>query len=370
MKRLITCSDGTWNKPGNIDRGQRVETNVEKMYQCICSYDTSNSRPVPQLKFYDKGIGTGYSVKGNLLGGITGAGIDKNIKDIYTFLILNYVPGDEIYLFGFSRGAYTARSIGGLIRNCGILRPEYIELVDKAYELYRERNEYTAPDSDMMTGFRKQYAWENSTPIKFIGVWDTVGSLGIPLPWYRSFNMKRYQFHDVTLSSSVEHAFQALAIDERRKMFQPALWELSDTVKNDPDHPQEVEQRWFAGVHSNIGGGYADSGLSDIALRWLAGQAHKTGLCYDDKVYKQIKGNPWGELRSSYSALYWFWLPVWRSISLKDDTRQVVDESVLERYREIYQYRPRNLRQYFKQLEKASIKAPVNTRELSMANGE
>ncbi|HEX6427536.1 MAG TPA: DUF2235 domain-containing protein, partial [Niastella sp.] len=136
----------------------------------------------------------------------------------------------------------------------------------------------------------------------------------------------------------------------------------------DPNHPQEVEQRWFAGVHSNIGGGYADSGLSDLALKWLAGQAHKTGLCYDDKEYKQIKGNPWGELRNSYSPLYWFWWPVWRSVTLDDDTRQVIDESVQERFREIYQYRPRNLRQYFKQLEAASAKPHINKRELSMAN--
>ena len=88
MKRLITCSDGTWNKPGNTDRGVRVETNVEKMYQCICTYDTSDGQIIPQLKFYDKGIGTGYSWKSNLMGGVSGAGIDKNIKDIYTFLKL------------------------------------------------------------------------------------------------------------------------------------------------------------------------------------------------------------------------------------------------------------------------------------------
>ncbi|OQP62561.1 hypothetical protein A3860_28125 [Niastella vici] len=346
MKRLITCSDGTWNKPGNIDRGVRVETNVEKMYQCICAYDTANNQIIPQLKFYDKGIGTGYSWKSNLMGGIRGAGIDKNIKDIYTFLILNYEPGDEIYLFGFSRGAYTARSIGGLIRNCGILRPEYIELVDKAYDLYRARDEYTKPESDMMVGFRRQYARENVTPIKFIGVWDTVGSLGIPLPWYRAWNMKKYQFHDVTLSSTVQNAYQALAIDERRRLFAPTLWKVSDTVKNDPNHPQKVEQRWFAGVHSNIGGGYADTGLSDIALQWLSVQAHKTGLCYERKEYEQIKGNPWGELRNSYTPLFWLWPPVWRSITLNDDTNQTIDESVLERFREMYQYRPRNLRKY------------------------
>jgi uncharacterized protein (DUF2235 family) len=348
MKRLIACSDGSWNKSGNTDRGQQVETNVEKMYQCICSYDNSNERSIPQLKFYDKGIGTGYSRKANLFDGITGADIDKNIKDIYTFLILNYQPGDEIYLFGFSRGAYTARSIGGLIRNCGILRPEYIELVDKAYELYRARDEYTSPDSAMMTGFRKQYASENVTPIKFIGVWDTVGSLGIPLPWYSLRNKNRYQFHDVTLSSSVEHAYHALAIDERRKMFAPALWKVSDTVKNDPNHPQQIEQRWFAGVHCNVGGGYTDAGLSNIALKWLARQANKTGLCYDEKEFELIKGNPWGELRKSYTALYWFWLPAWRAITLHDESRQTIDETVLDRFREMYQYRPRNLSKIIK----------------------
>jgi uncharacterized protein (DUF2235 family) len=346
MKRLIICSDGTWNRSGNTDGGQRVETNVEKMYQCICSYDNSNEQPIAQVKYYDRGISAGHSWKAWLPGGITGAGIDKNIKDIYTFLILNYQPGDEIYLFGFSRGAYTARSIGGLIRNCGILKPEYPELIDKAYELYRNREEYTAPGSKMMVGFRKQFAWEDVTPVKFIGVWDTVGSLGIPRPWYRKFNLKRYQFHDVTLSSSVENACQALAIDERRKSFIPALWKLSNTVKKNPNHQQRLEQRWFAGVHSNIGGGYADTGLSNLALKWLAAQAGKVGLCYDDKEYAQIKGNPWGELRNSYTPLYWFWLPVWRPITLHDDTCQTIDESVLHRFREMYQYRPGNLKKY------------------------
>jgi uncharacterized protein (DUF2235 family) len=349
MKRLITCSDGTWNKPGNIDRGQRIETNVEKMYQCICPYSTDNNNAIQQLKYYDEGVGTGFSWKDKLLGGITGAGIDKNIKDLYTFLILNYEPGDQIYLFGFSRGAYTARSVAGLIRNCGMLMPQYLPLVDKAYELYRDRDQYTAPDSDMMTGFRRQYAWENVTPIKFIGVWDTVGSLGIPLPWYKLWNKNKYHFHDVTLSSWVENACQALAIDERRKLFTPTLWQKSNTVKNDPNHPQRMEQRWFAGVHSNIGGGYADTGLSDIALSWLAKKAGEAGLCYDSTVYQKIKGNPWGEMRNSYTPLYWFWLPVWRSINLGDETtNQSIDNTVYDRHREIYKYRPRNLRPFIK----------------------
>jgi uncharacterized protein (DUF2235 family) len=344
MKRLITCSDGTWNKPGNTDRGKPVLTNVERMFQCICEEDTADpEQPVAQLKFYDEGVGTGSALADKLLGGITGAGIDKNIKDVYTFLVLNYEPGDEIYLFGFSRGAYTARSIAGLIRNCGMLKPGYLSLIDKAYELYRDRNKYTAPDSDLMKAFRRQYAWENITPIKFIGVWDTVGSLGIPLPWYKLRNRTKYQFHDVTLSSTVEYACQALAIDERRKLFMPTLWEKSNTVKNDPLHKQKMEQRWFAGVHSNVGGGYVDTGLSDIALNWLVKKAHEAGLCYYPDVVTQIKGDFRGELRNSYSALYWLWFPVWRSIQLNDDTHQFIDDSVWERFSYDQHYMPMNL---------------------------
>jgi uncharacterized protein (DUF2235 family) len=344
MKRLITCSDGTWNKPDNIDRGKPVSTNVERMFQCICHEDTSDpGQPVRQLKLYDEGVGTGTSLADKLLGGITGAGIDKNIKDVYTFLVLNYQPGDEIYLFGFSRGAYTARSIAGFIRNCGMLKPENLPLIDKAYDLYRDRNKYTAPDSDMMESFREHYAWEDITPIKFIGVWDTVGSLGIPLPWYRLKNKSKYKFHDVTLSSTVEYACHALAIDERRRLFEPTLWEKSNTVKNDPLHKQQIEQRWFAGVHSNVGGGYVDTGLSDIALKWLVNKAHVAGLCYHPEEVEQIKCNCQGELRNSFTPMYWFWLPVWRTIQLNDDSHQCIDDSVWERFGNDRNYMPRNL---------------------------
>ncbi|HET7897552.1 MAG TPA: DUF2235 domain-containing protein, partial [Flavisolibacter sp.] len=176
MKRIISCSDGTWNKPGTTDRGIDVKTNVAKLYECICSEGKDGTA---QVKIYDEGVGTGYSRKDRLLGGATGAGIDKNIKDIYEFFVLNYEPGDETYLFGFSRGAYTARSVAGFIRNCGILKKENIHLVDKAYNLYRDRNDYTKPDSDLMKSFRAAYCMRDQSgdsvvPIHFIGVWDTV----------------------------------------------------------------------------------------------------------------------------------------------------------------------------------------------------
>ena len=145
MKRIITCSDGTWNKIGNTDHGVVVQTNVEKMYNCISSKgkDPLTKEDITQLKVYDQGVGTGYSWKDRVIGGTTGAGIDKNIKNMYSFFVLNYEPGDEIYLFGFSRGAYSARSLAGFIRNCGVIKPAYIHLVDKAYDLYRDRNDYS-----------------------------------------------------------------------------------------------------------------------------------------------------------------------------------------------------------------------------------
>src|SRR5579883_605079 len=173
MKRLVVCCDGTWQQLASP-----CPSNVIRLAQSV---KATASDGTPQIVFYDEGIGTDSQAT-KLLSGATGLGIDKNIQDCYRFLSLNYEPGDEIYLFGFSRGAYTARSLAGLIRNTGILKPDFIHLVNKAYDLYRDRNEYTAPNSDLMRAFRQNYSYEDITRIKFIGVWDTVGALGIPLP--------------------------------------------------------------------------------------------------------------------------------------------------------------------------------------------
>ena len=352
MKRLITCSDGTWNSPGITDRGQPVKSNVELIYNCIAS-EADNG--IAQLKVYDAGVGSStYSWKDKINGGTTGAGIDKNIKDVYSFLVLNYAIGDEIYLFGFSRGAYTARSLAGFIRNCGILKPEYLHLIDKAYELYRDRNSYSNPDSDLMVGFKKNYCFEIVTRIKFLGVWDTVGSLGVPLPWYKFYNKERYKFHDVTISSTVDNAFHALAVDERRKLFSPTLWELSNTVKNDPNHPQVMEQRWFPGVHCNVGGGYVDHGLSDLTLDWIITKASEVGLSFDTERFGALdpahlfKGDPNGELRNSRTAMYWFWRPFWRPVKEKKYSNEVIDDSVMSRRKNDPQYAPANLTEFFK----------------------
>jgi uncharacterized protein (DUF2235 family) len=287
------------------------------------------------------------------LGGATGAGLDKNIKDVYQFFMLNYEPGDCLFLFGFSRGAYTARSLAGFIRNCGILKPENIHLLDKAYALYRDRNVYTHPESDLMKSFRATYCLKaekgaNIIPVHFIGVWDTVGALGIPLSVWKMYNQRKYKFHDVKLSSHVCHAYQALAIDERRALFSPTLWEKSDTVKADPNHPQHknMEQRWFAGVHSNVGGGYSDCGLSNLALDWMIRKAQGAGLCFNDPPLIHTRPQDNGELMNSLSFFYRLSGARWRDVKPGDETgNQKVDESVSERWKdERRKYRPPNLK--------------------------
>jgi len=252
MKRIIVCCDGTWNKPGITDRGSIVETNVEKIYDVI---DNSKDLSTAQVKFYGQGVGTGFSRKDQFLGGGTGLGIDRNIQDAYKFIMWSYKSGDELYLFGFSRGAYTVRSLAGLIRNCGVMKPEFLHLVDEAYHLYRDRTSLTHPESDLMKAFKKSYGVEEETKIKFMGVWDTVGALGIPLRWFNGLN-KKYEFHDVKLSSQIKYAYHALAIDERRKIFEPTLWEVSESAVKSGD--QICEQVWFPGVHSNVGGGWLE----------------------------------------------------------------------------------------------------------------
>lgn len=348
MKRIITCSDGTWNKPsaaqkentGDNWKETDVRTNVEKIFNCICPQDKDGN---PQVKAYDAGVGTGYTLKDRFYGGLTGAGIDQNIKDVYTFIVLNYEKGDKLYLFGFSRGAYTARSLAGLIRNCGILKPQHLSLLDSAYELYRNRNKYTSPNSDMMVSFRKNYCHED-TNVHFIGVWDTVGALGIPHPWFG----KRHQFHDTKLSSTIDYAYHALAVDERRRLFSPTLWEVDEKVIADAQHKQVVEQRWFSGVHSNVGGGYPDCSLSNLALKWLMQKAEDTGLCYDEKEAATIKGVCTGKMYNSYTLMYqlfyFVWPPQSREIKPCDPyTRQTIDESVWERWDNDPGYRPENL---------------------------
>jgi uncharacterized protein (DUF2235 family) len=344
MKRLITCTDGTWNKPGDLEGGKSVDSNVCLIYQAIAKEAADGTQ---QIKVYDTGVGSSYGWRDKIMGGTIGKGLDQKIMDMYAFLMLNYEPGDELFLFGFSRGAYTARSLAGFIRNCGILKPQYLHILEKTFALYRDRNAFTAPDSDLMFSFRKNYSIEDITPIHFIGVWDTVGSLGLPLTFLKMYNMEKYKFHDQTLSSTVKNAFHALAIDDRRKLFQPTLWEASKKIVSGQAPAQKCEQRWFPGVHCNIGGGYKDRGLSDRALHWMIEKAEAAGLEFTKDHLSTIHSSSKGILRNSYTTAFWFWHKIWRDIKTGNKLNEDFDHSVKTRLEKDTSYRPKNLKKIF-----------------------
>lgn len=347
MKRLVVCADGTWNEPGEKANGQPCPTNVVKLAQAVCpSY-----QGVVQVVYYHEGVGTHPGID-RILGGVMGVGLSRNIRDIYRFLVQNFEPGDELYLFGFSRGAFTARSLAGMIRKCGVLRKGRIDEVDDAFAFYRR--------SDVKPADAEAVAWRtarsNVTRVKCIGVWDTVGALGIPVTFLRAFAAKRYSFHDVALSTYVDNAFHALAIDEQRKPFLPTLW---DVQTPDPAHPQRVEQAWFPGVHSDVGGGYSESGLSDAALKWMMDRAASCGLGFEPAIVGSVAGNPCDTLHDSMTA--WYRLLGNGVRHIDDPTTQpiayparmeVVGKTALERYdvgcrRGAVRYSPWPLVDYF-----------------------
>jgi uncharacterized protein (DUF2235 family) len=264
MKRLIVCCDGTWNGLSG-----KYPTNVLKLSQAVKTTDPAG---VPQLVYYEEGLGTKWYDR--WVGGAFGWGIDDHITDAYRFLCLNYDPGDEIYCFGFSRGAYTVRSLVGLIYCSGLLNRSNIHKIPAAYQLYRDRE--IRPSNPLAEAFRKEFG--DRVPIAVLGCWDTVGSLGIPdlvpfLPIDRLVN-KKYQFHDTQLSAIIQRAFHAMAIDERRKSFV-----VTHMEKSDKNPGQVVREVWFPGTHGCAGGGTsANRGLSDGALQWMMEQVEASGF--------------------------------------------------------------------------------------------
>ena len=340
-KRLVICCDGTWNTPDQMDRGQIRPSNVVKMARSVVS---TGAEGVTQIVFYDRGVGTDWGLD-RITGGALGQGLTRNIEDAYRFLVNNYDDGDDIYFFGFSRGAYTVRSTAGMIRNSGLLKKIHADVFPQAYELYRSE---THPNDQAAKDFRQEYSWQPR--IKFIGVWDTVGALGVPIRGLRWLTRKKHQFHDVTLSSFVDNAFHALAIDEKRGPLAPTLWEAKNV------DGQTLEQVWFAGVHTNVGGGYADSGLSDIAFRWMATKAQACDLTLDrDYVESVTTPDSDGELRNSKKGWYWLTRSFVRPIGKQTSGYEAVHQSAVTRRQSEAarpsMYKPDNLEAYLRQPE-------------------
>lgn len=324
-KRLIICSDGTWNKP----EGGPV-TNVVKLARSIRPKDPEG---IMQVVFYDWGVGTGGG-SDKITGGAFGKGIDRNIQDAYRFLVHNYAAGDELFFFGFSRGAYTVRSLVGLVRNCGLLKKIHSHRIPDAYAIYRSPD---TPDSRKARRFRERCSRE--AKVDFLGVWDTVGALGIPLKLFGKRNEKKYGFHDTKISSFVLNAYHALAIDEKRKPFRPTIWKTKKGRKNSA-------QVWFAGVHSDVGGGYQDAGLSDKALLWMVEKAEACGLALNRAYLGRTLAEDSPEtLHNSMTTLYKRLGTHLRPIGVTNRDESVHDSAV-ERYRSRASYRPENLTEY------------------------
>lgn len=335
MKRIIVCSDGTWNWPDKMEDGRPCPTNVVKMAHHIEPVDAEGNA---QVVFYDQGVGTETPIR-QITGGAFGTGLEQNVKDAYRFILMNYAPGDELWFFGFSRGAYTVRSAAGMVNNCSILRREHADLFHAAYELYRSPCAEHAPQGEHAVAFRETYSHPVPS-VRFIGVWDTVGSRGIPFAPFAKWRQKRYGFHDTTLSWSVETARHALAIDERRRFFAPTLW----TGPQGPE--QTVEQVWFPGVHSDVGGGYPCSGLSDVALAWMHGQAAEAGLAL--RPLGALGCSPTAQLHESYKGAFRLMGAATRPMGWwnrpgQPATRESVHPSAHERVHSDPLYHPDNL---------------------------
>jgi uncharacterized protein (DUF2235 family) len=289
VKNIILCSDGTGSK-GIQKRG----TNVFKLYEAVDLHGHGVGPNSPkQVAFYDDGVGTESVKLLKILGGAFGYGLSRNVKQLYANLVRTYDKGDRIYLFGFSRGAFTVRTLAGLINTCGIIKREVEhdeKLLDKVEMAYREyRSKYKPiyrqrPKKEISKkkadDFRKKYCVGDEI-ITFIGVWDTVDAVGVPIDELAKFIntfIYRFKFVDSILSSEkkVKKACHALSIDDERLTFHPVMWNEED--KNE----DRIEQVWFAGVHSNVGGGYPKHGMSLVSLDWMMSKAEQAGLRFID----------------------------------------------------------------------------------------
>ncbi|HEY9846984.1 MAG TPA: DUF2235 domain-containing protein [Candidatus Caenarcaniphilales bacterium] len=361
MKRLVVCCDGTWQKLSNP-----YPTNVVKVAQAILPVARDKT---PQVVYYDEGIGTGERLE-RLTGGAFGWGIDANIQNAYRFLCMNYSPDDQIYLFGFSRGAYTVRSLAGLINCSGIVSRSDIRDTPEAYDIYREKNDELRRKKSQ--AFRDSHLGQ--VPITLLGCWDTVGALGVPdqiplLPIDKWLN-KKYKFHNTILSPIIQHALHAVAIDEIRKVF-----DVTPMQKNPNFGKQVLHQVWFPGEHGCVGGGtLAERGLSDAALQWMMDKTSQLelGLDFDPFAVKDgIQVDHTLPFDNTPRGIYQFTGQVDREVVqlIVDPTTQKTQKTLAEfkdlhqsvkaRWRDCQSYRPRNLAAYVTQLNAWKASEPM-----------
>jgi uncharacterized protein (DUF2235 family) len=284
MKRIVALIDGTWNKEGigadtnvaKLDRGKKTIT------QAFIKANATDG--IAQHVHYHDGVGSDGDLTLRLLGGAIGLGLKKIIQDVYEFVVSDYAAGDEIYIFGFSRGAYAARALAGLIGASGIQRQKNRGEFEIAWDHYRvapavRQQPQTASAGDRKTlenydALVQRQVFHDTRAIECVAVWDTVGSYGIPAgiglaPLARYFTLVTLGFHDTSFGEHIKVGLHAVAVDEHRRPFVPTFW----TIAKGRQPKGHVEQTWFAGAHCNVGGGYPQSGLSDGALIWMIARA-------------------------------------------------------------------------------------------------
>jgi uncharacterized protein (DUF2235 family) len=319
-KRIIFCADGTWDEPGS-------NTNVYRIYKALTT-------SADQISYYDDGVGSDGLLIQKLAGGALGAGLFQKIKDGYTKLAHTYEKGDELFIFGFSRGAYTARSLAGMIAVCGLPTADFTdEVVDTAFEAYRNKDQRAA----LLTELNKTCDLFDAK-LTMVGVWETVGSLGIPA-LFGGVSSLLYGFLDTGLHPDVLNAYHAMAIDERRAEFPATLW-----TSTSPG--QTVEQVWFCGVHCDVGGSYPGdsdgSSLSDLTLAWMMTKAATLGLEFEPGVRAKysLPMDPKFALDTKHES----WNPLWAFPKRRPIAAgSTISDSVFARYAYDSSYRPGNL---------------------------
>jgi uncharacterized protein (DUF2235 family) len=365
MKRLALFMDGTWN-----DEADR--TNVLRLFELSASHGAGGAQ---QRAKYIPGVGTKWHER--ITGGAVGRGLSDNVLEAYRWLHKHYdwesPEPDQIFLFGFSRGAYTARSVAGLIATCGLMRPGAPFDVQWLYQRYRDRKQQAEPiyrlEYFRQSGERKltpdeERLLEHSrrVDIHMIGVWDTVGALGIPWTGMPLIGKRAFYFHNPNLSVINKHAFQALAIDEHRQPYKPTLWTVFQpkAKSGSPAIPglERCEQRWFAGAHSNVGGGYQNDTFPEEPLAWMQSKAASLGLGFSSQVvpsagaYSIKPVDSYAKFMGGAYRLATFGARYYRPIGIEKNpvkggwsypVNEWIDGSVFERCRRDPEYRPPNL---------------------------
>ena len=325
MRNIVVCCDGTRGRY----RSEEKNTNVVRLFERL------GKDGAEQISYYDPGVGAYSPFKWGIIGmldklaasvsgnGITSEGIDDNIEQAYRYLMNCYEPGDRVFLFGYSRGAHTVRALAGMLHKCGLLTKGSDNLISSMVDTYRKKD-----NDGIAAGFKGSFSRECRP--HFIGVWDTVASIG----WF-----SRKQFSNNRLNSDVPNGYQALAIDERRHHFRASLWDERDLPAG-----QTIEQMWFLGSHADVGGQDADRAISDITLEWMLSRAESKGLLLRRDWRARLRPIYSGMLRRPDRR------PLWR---LGAKSRVVpegakVHRSVLQRKADpAMRYEPGNLPQAF-----------------------